>query len=171
MRECIVRISVFLREVLVPCTRASGTAGTGGLKSCQGLFLLSFCFGFTELATPLSVAFLAKWNKAPLFKKQKDFPYFQNITKMNFIKHLIINSVPHFVLGSGGVGGWGGYPGRETWAMPPHVAHSPMRVWMELSLNFKSQTEPMKMFVGSGCLQHWELPIPLFFKLPRSVIV
>lgn len=59
MRECIVRISVFLREVLVPCTWASGTAGTRGLKAVRAFPFLVFAFVSTELATPL-VGFLAK---------------------------------------------------------------------------------------------------------------
>ena len=59
MRECVVRIPVFLRETLVPCTWASGTTQTRYLKAVSAVPFLVFAFVSTELAVPL-VGVLAK---------------------------------------------------------------------------------------------------------------
>ena len=48
----------------------------------------------------------------------------------------------------------------------PHVAHSPVTVCKELSLNFKLQTRAMKMFVGSAVLSIGSCPSHFVLNFP-----
>lgn len=174
MRDCIVRIPVYLREASRPCTWASGTVGTWAFQAvsaCSFSFFFRFYkAGYTICGVLCKVKCRSLCSKS---RKKIFLIYIAFLKKNKFHKHLIISSVPDFVLGSRGVGvGAGGYHREGTWAVSYVSCSSRSTEGLEGGVIQFQVTDRSDEDISRPCyLQHWELPILLCFKPSRSTLI